>query len=43
MDERQRLYDELQRYRATGDLATDEAAIEAIDVILGRRKIVSLS
>jgi hypothetical protein len=31
MDERQRLYDNLERYRALRDLTTDEAAIEAID------------
>ena len=31
MDERQRLYDGLQRYRAMRDLATDEAVIEAIE------------
>jgi hypothetical protein len=32
MDERQKLYDDLKRYRAIRDLTTDEAAIEAIDV-----------
>jgi len=38
MDERQRLYDELQRYRAMRDLGTDEAAIEAIDITIRETK-----
>jgi len=32
MDERQKLYGDLNRYRAIRDLTTDEAAIEAIAV-----------
>ena len=32
--QRQRLYDNLERYRALRDLTTDEAAIEAIDVMI---------
>jgi len=34
MDERQKLYDDLKRYRTVRDLTTDEAAIEAIDVVI---------
>ena len=34
MDERQKLYDDLNRYRAIRDLTTEEAAIEAIDVMI---------
>jgi hypothetical protein len=34
MDERQKLYDDLKRYRTMRDLTTDEAAIEAIDVMI---------
>ena len=33
-DERQKLYDDLKRYRTVRDLTTDEAAIEAIDVVI---------
>jgi hypothetical protein len=34
MDERQKLNDDLDRYRALRKRATDEAAIEAIDVMI---------
>jgi hypothetical protein len=34
MDVRQKLYDDLERYRALRDMTTDEAAIEAIDVMI---------
>lgn len=34
MDVRQKLYHDLERYRALRDMTTDEAAIEAIDVMI---------
>jgi hypothetical protein len=34
MDERQKLHDNLKRYRALRDLTTDEPAIEAIEIMI---------
>jgi hypothetical protein len=35
MDERQKLYDDLKRYRALRNLKNDEPTIEAIEIIIG--------
>jgi hypothetical protein len=34
MDEREKLYADLKRYRTMRDLTTDEAAIEAIEIMI---------
>ena len=34
MDERQKLYDDLKRYRAIRDSTTDEPTIEAIEIMI---------
>ena len=34
MDERQKLYDDLKRYRAIRDLTTDEPTIEALEIMI---------
>jgi hypothetical protein len=38
MDERQKLRDDLERYRTLRDLITDEPAIEVIEIMIKERK-----